>query len=749
MQESRYFYDGIPLVEYCRDNDINVNAVRTRIWKLMHNKKYSEYSEQEIVDLVINGYGNAVKYMYHGVSLRQYCLDNGLNFGTIYSRINKLKKQDSTLSNEQLVVFAVEEFENQNYRYYYDGMPLVEYCRLHPSISYSAIKSYLNTEQAKNPQVSDDELIRRYMEKEHRGMYRLYYLGIPLKRYCMENGLSYKNIITYMSKYRKDKRFMDLSDDEFVEAVMNFYQPFEVKYSYDGVTLKEYCRRNNLSYYSVVSFVKRKISCGSSKSVDELIDEGIKTINRYGIIYYYNGLPLVEYAKDNNLNYSSIRCNIFRKKAKSDKPLQEIVDECCKSYQKFSIKYYYDGVPLREFCNRIGLNYYTVIHKYLFDYSDDTSISVDDAIKRIVDDYLVNPPVRTKYFFNNQSLTKFCDKNGYPYLAILRRIKTLQSKDLELSRDNIVEEAIKKYEDRLEIDKINHIFIKLRSSENLSEDEIIDICSKLKVDYENVVDLVNMGFSYNQAVNMIWYFSDRKSSTGRKIISDLKLEELFELTEKVKNSLDDVEEFELYDLIGIYKSGLYDSRNAIVLRQKKYLSHVMYSICRSYDIDINASNIDDFESELKYYLLLVVDRTNLNVYGQIVKYMDLTVKGYFKTYLKSYSRGRNNVSLDQSMYDDNGSDKERKMAEFIADPNSVLTDVENTSFSSTMMRVLSNLSHDNLSFIMLKYQENYSNEELAQFYDISLDEVVDKEEKILGLLRNSDKAKALRKTVKE
>ena len=98
---------------------------------------------------------------------------------------------------------------------------------------------------------------------------------------------------------------------------MDQYQPFEPKYLYKGLTLREYCIQNDLQYYSVVSFVKRRLAKGSTKSVDDLIDEGIKTINRYGIIYYYKGIPLKDYAEQNDLNASSIRCAILRKQLRN------------------------------------------------------------------------------------------------------------------------------------------------------------------------------------------------------------------------------------------------------------------------------------------------------------------------------------------------------------------------------------------------------------------------------------------------
>ena len=549
--------------------------------------------------------------------------------------------------------------------------------------------------------------------------------------------------MAYLRRYRNIDDYKDLTDDEFVEAMMGQYQPFKPKYLYKGLTLRDYCLKNNLSYYSIVSYVKRSLVKDMTKSIDNLIDEGIKTINRYGIIYYYKGIPLKDYAEQNNLNVSSIRCSILRKQLKSNKPLQEIVNECVESYQKFSIKYYYNGIPLRTYCKNLGINYNTIIQRYLYEYIDKTNINIDDAIKEIVNDYLNNPPIRTKYYFNDQSLMHFCNVNGYPYLAIWRRIKTLESK---IDQEYLIASAIKKYEDKLQINQIIEIFNILKNSKILDIKTIKEICYVLKIDFDNVNDLYNMDFSYNQAINIIWYFADSKNSNGDKIITDKKIRALFTLINNLKQPNNDINQFELYDLIGIYKSELYDSRNEIVLKQKRYIYKIISSLCSGYEIKINHSNYEDFESEIKYYLLLVIDRINLNNYGQIIRYMDLTVKGYFRNYLKQYQKYHKSISLDDAQYaSDKGTKKEKPKIDYIADTNNHYDALDNNSFSTVMMNVLSSLSQEDLSFIMLKYQENYSDEELASYFTLTLDEIKQKEIDILLLLRNSDNVKVLRK----
>ena len=200
-----------------------------------------------------------------------------------------------------------------------------------------------------------------------------------MKEYCENNNLNYKNIISYIGTYKDTDSYKDLSDDELIEKIMDQYEPFSPKYMYKGTTLRDYCIKNDISYYSVLTYIKRKIKKGNNKTIDELIEEGINTINKYGVIYYYNGIPLIDYAKENNLNVHSIRVSILKKKNKSNRPLQEIINECVETYKK----YYIDGITLPTYCKKVGLNYSTVLNRYITKYSD-KDIPASDALKEII-----------------------------------------------------------------------------------------------------------------------------------------------------------------------------------------------------------------------------------------------------------------------------------------------------------------------------------------------------------------------------
>lgn len=199
--------------------------------------------------MVIESYGSAIKYMYKGISLRQYCLDNGINIGTINSRINNLRKKNKNLSNDELVILAMNGFDNKNFRFFYKGIPLKEYCESHPEINYNTIRTYINREKEKNSELSDEELIQQYLDKEHKGIYKYYYLGIPLKQYCDENNLNYKNWYDhYCDEYevevddsinlKKIFKVLGLEEIAYVDKIRRIYK-YKDKYEISLDIVKE------------------------------------------------------------------------------------------------------------------------------------------------------------------------------------------------------------------------------------------------------------------------------------------------------------------------------------------------------------------------------------------------------------------------------------------------------------------------------------------------------------------------------
>lgn len=305
--------------------------------------------------------------------------------------------------------------------------------------------------------------------------------------------------------------------------------------------------------------------------------------------------------------------------------------------------------------------------------------------------------------------------------------------------------ALEKYEKKLQIEKITSVFEKLKYGNFKSIEEQKEVCELLKINYDNVMDLIGMDFSLNQAINIIWYFSDRKDNNDNKLITDKKVREIFDMIDQIKNAQDTkIINFELYDLIGIYKSELYDTRNAMLIMQEKYLFKIIWSLCKEYDIQITKDNFEEYENEIKTYFLMMINRSHLNICGQIIKYMDLTVKGYFRTYLKKQKQQMTYISLDETPFNSERANKNAKTRlDYIE--SKLYNKIDKDSFSDKMMKVLETLSKDDFSFILLKFQEEYSDEELAKYFHLTIEEIEEKEVRILSLLKDNPSIQQLKK----
>ena len=59
------------------------------------------------------------KYYYGGIPLKEYCEENSIKYSKIIDRILALRKKDPTLSDEELIAFALNEDNYTDYRYKY------------------------------------------------------------------------------------------------------------------------------------------------------------------------------------------------------------------------------------------------------------------------------------------------------------------------------------------------------------------------------------------------------------------------------------------------------------------------------------------------------------------------------------------------------------------------------------------------------------------------------------------------------
>lgn len=722
MAPARWFYEGMPLSEYCKKNGLNVTSIRGRVNSKRKQEEYQHLSDEELVGLVISNYGKRNSYFIDGKPLSEYCRENSISYNTIISRIGYLQSSFPEMPLDDVIKRATTEFSPRNIQYYYEGELLVDYCKKVEGLTYDAISSYIRRRQFEDPTVPYTDAINEYLGREHFGRSKYYYLGMSLVEYCKENSINYTTVYAYITNHLEDEKYAGLSGDDLTATIIDDYQPFEPKYMYNGVTLHQYCKENGICYSYITRYVKARMKQDENLAVDKLIEEALDRMKRHGVIYFYMGQPLYIYAKEHDMNIGSLRKSILTERRKNpDESLSVIVDRCVKRYKKLEVKYFYRGQSLKSFCRSTGLNVSTVLWKYRKEYEARTDLTVSEKIAEIVDYYLENPPVQTKYFYGEGSLASFCNEKGYPYLLLISRIKNLKRKNPEGDMDSIVEEAVRKHEEKLHIERIRQALNEV-GKETVDEATVKSICHFLKIDFFNVMEYVEMGYTFCQSVNMIWYFGDLTNSRGLSMLSDEKYLDLMSLVEKMTFGQINVNEVDLYSLIGIYKSKLYDTRNLVLLKEDRYIKKVLYSVCESFGVTVDKNNYDDLLSEIKLGFIAMIDRTCMNIPEKVIRYMTLVVPGNFKVYLKKNGTYRNS-SLD---------DLEERGKQIKSNEK----DEESSQFGEKMENILTNLDSADKKFVILRYQENYSIDELAAHYNVSAQEVLQKETEILNTIKN-------------
>lgn len=618
----RYYYEGIPLSIYCRKNDINVNTITARINK--KQKQCPKLTDQQVVDLVMSTRGQNTKYYYGDITLSQYCKDNDLNYYTIQSRIESLIPKYPNESLDRIVKMAVDEYTFRGVKYFYEGIPLIDYCELNPTINYKSITKHISRQKKKFPEKNDDEIIKEYMKKEHTPSNRYFIEGIPLMQYCIENDINYSTVLSNLCKARKQEEYKALTDDERLNIIIEKYRP-RLIYTYKGMTLKEYCKENNYSYNTVYNYIRERMLEDIELTMDDAITEAIHSINRYGIIYYYNGISLVDYCEKNDLNASYVRGTILRKqeKYKGQKTLEEIIDE-----------------------------------------------------------------------------------------------------------------SIKEYEYRKYIKKRNEIFSYLENISNDDIEKINEICTFLKIDQAYIKLLTEKSYSTIQAIKIIWYFGNLDIN-DKKGITTGRIEQLGKLVESIKSTAGKTkEEFDLFELVSLYKCNLYDTREIILNHEENYFYKNIQLIKLDKNAILTKKIIEELLSEQKTCLMEIIEIFNSNIPGQFIKYMDLTIKWKVKTFYIKYQRLRN-ASFSETIYSNN-SRKTKTREETFENK----TENNEEQFSEDLLKVLKNIPSDYFEFIILRYQECYSLEELSQYYNRPIEEIEGLEEEILNYIRGKEQLKS-------
>lgn len=673
-------------------------------------------------------------YTYNNMPLSNYCTENDLNYNSIKTRIYHLKREYPDKTIEEIIELAINYKKKPNNKYYYQGIKLTDYCKAN-DLNASTIRDRIKVLSERNPQKTLDEIIEMAINFEPETNNIYFYEGICLTDYCKENNLNIDTIRSKMSKFRE--KYPKKTTDNIIKMAINDTSvPKNTKYFYKKKPLKTYCIENNLNYESIKSKITRLKKKYPNKKTAQIIRLALndkKTTKNTK--YFYKKKTLKTYCEENNLNYGTIKTRIGNlKREYPDKKINQIIKLAINYNKKTNNRYYYDGMTLTKYCEKNNISYKLIIDRIKKKRKKNPNLTDDE----LVFDALYKENELVKYYYKDKSLHEYCFINGYNYNAICSRIYRKINNNEEFNIESIVEDYEK--------DFYKHKFINIMSKEKYeNNDEIKMSCDYIGVSYDDVINLYVNNYNIKDAIHIIYFFG----TTNEKNIRTISLEKVNETKKQLDNieSLYETKEKMDENLLlfyKLYKCNLYDTRKIIIKDLNSNLYKIIYTTFEILNIPRKKENIDDVYNEMILKLYGILDRCySLNKF-QFLKFINENLKYYCMDYCKN-NLLFNNISLDSILFGNkpvyNYIDSNNYEKDEILDFEISLDGY----FCEEINKIIETLDKNSLKFIKLKYVYRYDNEFIASTLNLTAQEVIDLEQKILAYLRNDVNILTLKK----
>ena len=108
-------------------------------------------------------------------------------------------------------------------KYFYNGIPAIEYCKKHPEFIYNNLTKYISVKLGEDPNRPVQEIIDEFFTKKHRMNIRYIINGMNLSRYCAMHNISYTSVSKAISRARKDSKYADMDEEELISMIIDKY----------------------------------------------------------------------------------------------------------------------------------------------------------------------------------------------------------------------------------------------------------------------------------------------------------------------------------------------------------------------------------------------------------------------------------------------------------------------------------------------------------------------------------------------
>lgn len=495
-----------------------------------------------------------------------------------------------------------------------------------------------------------------------------------------------------------------------------------IKYFYSGKSLRQYCSENDITYSKILRRIEDYLASDGTLSDGEAVKKAMEEYVDPRCRFFYKGMSLKSFCDSNGYNFQ--RAYLRVKQLTDEREIEKALDEFVEQ-NPFDKRHIFDidGMSLRAYCSKHNIVYPTIKTYIQNIRKDNPELSNQEVVTLAIKHYEENHIYKELWFYKGERLVDYCKRNNYSYNDIFGYLGHMNIPDTKDIPDEALELAIKKYKIKVRKDA----FIQLKKCN--SEEDYLRIINILNIDYESVKLVMSFNYDIRRAIYFVWYFGNEKDGL---VCLDTKR------INAVHKCLNKIDIFEINYLLGYYYAGIYDSRQLIYNRLFLSVRKIVSDLVKAYNLKFGSDYHEELKAEADVLIFEFINRTNSRYLGQIITYMNNYIRGCLVRKILRDKKENDNSSLNTYVYDD----KKREKIDDIAAP---IISVDPTYFSDEMLAIITKLSSREQSYVILKFQQLYEDEEIAKYLNISLEEVQILGEQVLAKLRDNDAIKLMKK----
>lgn len=627
MEQTRYYYKSMPLLEYCKLKYLDYTAIMKHIGN--KSKLVNGVTRQDLLDSLLATYELYEELLYGDELLTLYIVKNNRKYQTILDKLVEITKGDPNQVTDTIIDNVLFRYRLSKTKYFYKDVDLDTVAKQN-NLNIFSLESDIGFQRRNFPKKDVQLIVNQVVENALKNQKKYFHKNIPVKKWCETHFIDYGQLVHDANNSKtnpsgdKAKFYHDmLSNIEKYEGLI-----------YENVLFITYCIQNNITYYTAIkNFIKLKEKF-PDKSDSEVIKMALDAIKNHHKMYKLEGKKKKEVNKPKKVSKT--------KEVETVKPSEEKANE---EKKEEKVEYKYKGFNIKRVCYSIGLRLGWFTKRINDELSESKIKNIDFIIETIVMERLRSLP--ELYIYNNKLLLDYCLENSIDYREVVHYIVT--NEDLNLSKQEKVYQAIKKYNDRRSAYNLGRIFKYLKAKQNININELKQVCDITDIDFKTVMEYktnhiirrydLNDNFIPEKEqkmeeltdfniVMLTWYFYDEKTEgSNRKYLSYINLNVLLNVFEALENNKNNKyvvasnSKVTLFLLIVLYKSGLYRSNDFILVKAEDYINSIVDECWKN--------NWLISQSLVKQRFMEAVDSCVCSDEKQMLAYINSYVRGRF------------------------------------------------------------------------------------------------------------------------